>query len=55
MLKVCQLTFFLFLFIHCLGCVWFFIARQNKLWIPATHFINVPPHTTIYEDDVGTR
>lgn len=40
MIKVIQLLFYLFLYIHILGCAWFFIVNQSQIWIPPLHFIS---------------
>ena len=32
-LKFVRLIFFLILYLHLTGCVWFFIARQDEQWL----------------------
>ena len=49
-LKLGKLIFFLILFLHCLGCVWFFIAKQNKEWIPPLDYVWI--QTDIYDEGV---
>lgn len=34
-LKLGKLIFFLIMYIHCVGCFWFFIVNQDQKWIPA--------------------
>lgn len=38
-LKLIKLLFFLILYLHCLGCLWFFIVKQNEIWIPPLDYI----------------
>ena len=38
-LKVLQLVFFMFLYIHLMGCFWYFIVRIEEKWIPNMDFI----------------
>ena len=33
-LELGKLIFYLILYIHCVGCLWFFIVRQDEEWIP---------------------
>ena len=40
-LKLIKLLFFLILYLHCLGCLWFFIVKQNKIWIPPLDYIDL--------------
>lgn len=46
-LKLLKLIFFLILYIHCLGCVWFIIVKQDQDWIPPLDYVFVKTH--IYE------
>lgn len=38
-LRVLWLIFFLFLFNHVIGCVWFYIASLHQKWIPPRDYI----------------
>ena len=38
-LKIIKLTFFLMLYVHCQGCVWYFVVKQDQLWIPPVQYI----------------
>ena len=38
-LNLIKLLFFLILYLNCLGCLWFFIVKQNKTWIPPLDYI----------------
>ena len=40
-LKLTKLIFFIILFIHFLGCVWFYIAKQNEKWIPPLDYVYI--------------
>ena len=33
-LKIMNLTFFLMLYVHCVGCMWYFMIKQDQLWVP---------------------
>jgi hypothetical protein len=46
-LKLLKLIFFLILYLHCLGCVWFIIVNQDKDWIPPLDYLFVK--TNIYD------
>ena len=48
-LKVLWLVFFLFLYVHVLGCIWWFTAREDEKWIPNKDFYL---HNTAYEFEV---
>ena len=38
-LKVFQMVFALFLYIHILACTWWYVVVKNKTWVPASDFI----------------
>jgi len=38
-IKLLKLIFFLLMYVHFMGCVWFFIVSMNKAWIPPSDFI----------------
>jgi len=53
LIKIAQLTFYLFLVIHIVGCLWFWLVRQEKKWIPPFDFIVVPAgNTDLYEENI---
>ena len=37
-LKLIKLTFFLIIYLHCMGCIWWFIVSKDEVWIPPSHF-----------------
>lgn len=39
LIKVGQLVFYLFLFLHTLACFWWFIVAIEKIWVPPLDFI----------------
>ncbi|CAI2368538.1 unnamed protein product [Moneuplotes crassus] len=43
-LKLGKLIFFLIMYIHCIGCLWFFIAKQNETWMPPLDYVWVETH-----------
>jgi len=47
-LKLIKLIFFILLFIHFVGCGWFFIAKQGKEWVPPLDYVYIT--TEIYEE-----
>ncbi|CAI2363764.1 unnamed protein product [Moneuplotes crassus] len=48
-LKLIKLFFFLVMYIHCVGCIWFFIVKQNEKWMPPLDYVWVG--TNIYSED----
>ena len=46
-LRLGKLIFFLLLYIHFFGCIWFFIVRQDKTWLPPMDYVWVG--TDLYE------
>ena len=49
-LKLGKLVFFLMIYIHCYGCLWFLIVKGNQEWIPPLDYVWI--ETNIYEDSV---
>jgi CRP-like cAMP-binding protein len=47
-LRFIKLFFFLMLFLHWLGCLWFYIAKQSKEWMPPLDYVFVG--TNIYNE-----
>lgn len=37
--KIAYLIFQYFMYIHILGCLWYFVVSEDELWIPNTDFI----------------
>lgn len=40
-LKLIKLVFFLMMYLHLLGCTWFFIVKQKEEWIPPLDYVFV--------------
>lgn len=38
MLTLCLLVFYLVMYVHCFGCVWFMVATRNNNWIPLFYY-----------------
>jgi hypothetical protein len=38
--KILQLTLYLFLYIHLVGCLWFYFVDWSDKWIPPLDFID---------------
>lgn len=34
MIKLCQLIFYLVIYIHMKGCIWFYMCAENETWLP---------------------
>lgn len=34
MIKAVQLVFYLVLYVHMKGCIWFYITKTNQRWLP---------------------
>jgi uncharacterized membrane protein len=45
-LKLTKLIFFIILYVHFLGCIWFYITKQNEEWIPPLDYVYIT--TEIY-------
>ena len=50
-LKLAKLVFFLVMYLHCLGCLWFVIVKPFREWIPPLDYVWV--ETNIYEESVS--
>lgn len=56
LLKMAQLTFNLFLVIHITGCVWYWIIKQEKEWIPPFDWVQLPAgNTNLYTNNLSFR
>lgn len=36
-LKVFKIIFFLIIYLHCVGCCWFWIVSISQSWLPSSH------------------
>lgn len=53
LIKMAQLTFYLYLVIHINACVLFWVVRQSEKWFPPFDFIVLPPgETKLYDEDI---
>jgi len=52
-LKLVKLVFFLVMYIHCQGCAWYIIVRDNEEWIPPLDYVWIT--TEIYEDTISMK
>jgi len=41
MFKITSLTFYLFLYIHCIACLWWYIIDFKETWVPPVNYIDV--------------
>lgn len=53
MLKLMKLIFFLCMYIHLVGCAWYWMVQFDKEWIPPLDYVYVT--TTFFEDDTNYR
>ena len=49
-LKLGKLVFFLSMYLHWLGCFWYYLAKDNKKWIPPLDYVFVT--TDFYNEDL---
>lgn len=52
-LKLVKLIFFLIMYLHLVGCTWYFIVDVSKEWIPPLDYVYVT--STFFEQDVNYR
>ena len=48
-MRLVKLVFFLILYVHCLGCAWFWVVKQNETWMPPLDYVWV--RTDFYIED----
>ena len=53
-LKLIKLTFFLIIYLHCMGCICWFIVSRDEVWIPPAHF-NEGNLYMVYDQDIYYR
>lgn len=49
MLNLMLLVFYLVMYVHCFGCVWFMVASRNANWIPLFNYNSPDKWFEIYE------
>ena len=47
-LRLIKLIFFLIMYLHWVGCAWYYIVKQNKEWIPPLDYVYIT--TNLYEE-----
>lgn len=52
-LKLAKLVFFLSMYLHCLGCSWFFIVKNQGEWLPPLDYVYVT--TNFYNESTTFR
>ena len=52
-LRLFKLFFFLVLYIHCTGCLLFYVAKLDKIWNPAQFTYNEIEYS-LYDADIST-
>ena len=48
-LNLLQMFYFLILYVHIIGCIWFYICKQDESWYPPLDYMYV--YTPIYHLD----
>lgn len=49
MLRLSQLVLLIVIYIHCTGCLWFLLVKQDALWVPPLDSFDLGP--SFYEQD----
>ena len=49
-IKLLKLIFFLVLYLHCQGCLWFIIVNENQKWVPPLDYVYM--ETELYKDSI---
>jgi hypothetical protein len=52
-LKLGKLIFFLIMYLHCVGCAWFYIVKTDEKWIPPLDYVFVT--TDYYDEGIDTK
>ena len=52
-LKLGKLVFFLILYIHFQGCIWYFLVNQKQEWIPPLDYVFI--ETTLWESSIWKK
>ena len=45
--------FFLILYLHLIGCIWFFIVKKDESWMPPLDYVWV--ETEFYTESIETQ
>ena len=48
-MKLAKLIFFIILYIHCVGCSWWYLVDVDQIWIPPLDFMYI--RTDLFEED----
>ena len=38
-LKIFNFCFLLVMYVHLIACIWYYLVRQNKAWVPPLDFM----------------
>lgn len=52
-LKLAKLVFFLSMYLHCLGCLWYYIVQDDEKWLPPLDYVYVT--TNFYNESIIFR
>jgi hypothetical protein len=50
-LKLIKLIFFLVMYLHCLGCLWYLLVQQTEKWIPPLDYVY--SETDVYDQSIN--
>ena len=54
LLKLLKLIFFLVLYLHCFGCVWYLMVNAQKMWVPPMNY-NDKDYYMVYNQTLAYR
>jgi len=49
-MKLVNLVFYILLYLHVLGCIWWVVVKRQEQWVPQLYFVD--PTLDIYEDNI---
>ena len=52
-MKLMKLMYYLVMYLHCQGCLWYYVIAQDSVWIPTLDFIY--SSSTFFERGVSYR
>jgi hypothetical protein len=47
-LKIAKLIFTIILYLHCFGCIWYYIVKQDNKWVPPMNYNDGEGNFTFY-------
>ena len=53
MLKLLKLIFFLVMYLHCFGCIWWLVVRDDANWIPPMNYNDSDDFYFVHSQGIG--